>query len=291
MARVCLLPNRSVFQISGPEAKSFLQDLLTNNLDLISPVRAIYTCLLTPQGKYLFDFFLMEKDGAYLVDCDRDAAPLLLKRLMFYKLRADVQLRDFSDSWSVGSILGDEMDAGAARAFSEGVLFQDPRLAALGARFLVPAEKMNEAIESISGPTIDASEYEHHRLMLGVPGHEDLMPDKTFPMEANLDVLNAIDFHKGCFVGQEVTSRTYRQGKVRKRMLPVTCEGRLPPIGTPIMADDRQAGELLSSQGNIGLALVRLDRLETPLTVDGANIETRFPDWLPRLVADDAHEY
>ena len=289
MARVCLLPNRSVFQIVGPEAKSFLQDLLTNNLDLVSPEQAIYTCLLTPQGKYLFDFFLTEKEGAYLVDCDRDAAPLLLKRLMFYKLRADVQLKDLHGSWSVGAVLDDEVsDAGVARTFNDGTLFQDPRLAQLGARFLVPNEKANDTIESFSGSPVDASEYEHHRLTLGVPGHEDLQPDKTFPMEANLDALNAIDFHKGCFVGQEVTSRTYRQGKVRKRMLPVTCEGRLPPIGTPIMADDRQSGELLSSQGNIGLALVRLDRLETPLTADGAPIEPRFPDWLPQPTADDA---
>ena len=289
MARVCLLPNRSVFQISGPEAKSFLQDLVTNNLDLVSPDNAIYTCLLTPQGKYLFDFFLVEKDGAYLVDCDRDAAPLLLKRLMFYKLRADVQFRDFRDSWSVGSVLDNEvLDAGAARAFKEGVLFQDPRLAALGARFLVPTEKVGEAIKGFSGSTIDAAEYERHRLLLGVPGHEDLQPDKTFPMEANLDALNAIDFHKGCFVGQEVTSRTYRQGKVRKRMLPVTCDSSLPATGTAVMADDRQAGELLSSQGKIGLALVRLDRLDKPLTVDGLHIDTRFPGWLPRLVAGDA---
>jgi tRNA-modifying protein YgfZ len=288
MARICILPDRSVFSIGGPEAKSFLQDLLTNNLDLVSPTRAIYTCLLTPQGKYLFDFFLIEHDGAYLAECDKDAAPQLLKRLMFYKLRAAVDLKDLSDSWVAGVAIDDAADEpGAAQSFCGGVRFQDPRLAQLGTRFLIPASKSGDIENEANGEALTPADYDLHRLRLGVPGSDDLLAEKTFPMEANLDVLNAIDFHKGCFVGQEVTSRTYRQGKVRKRTLPLSANETLPPAHSLIMAGDRQAGELLSTRGNIGIGIVRLDRLGEPLATEGLNIDVHFPDWLPKADLED----
>ncbi len=290
MTRHCLLPDRSVFGISGPDAKNFLQDLTTNNLDLLSPTRVIYSCLLTPQGKFLFDFFLLQHEDMYLVDCDKAAAPQLLKRLMFYKLRAAVDLTAPDQSWSVGAVLDGEGNAspGTATEFCGGLRYQDPRLAAMGERFVVPSARAEEALRDLAGEPIEAGLYDQHRLALGVPSADDLVPEKTFPMEANLDLLHAIDFQKGCFVGQEVTSRTYRQGKVRKRILPInTAEKALPAAGTPVMAGDRQAGELLSARGSIGLALLRLDRLDGPLDVNGLDVDVRFPDWLPAADAAD----
>lgn len=289
MAQTCLLPDRAVLQIGGSEAQDFLQNLLSNNLDLISPEQAIYTLLLTPQGKLQFDFFLMEHEGTYLVDCDREAAPQLLRRLTFYKLRADVTLTELSQDWAVGVVFGGTSTSpgGAASDFHGGIQFHDPRLAALGTRFLVPAGKANSAMAETGASPSEPQDYDNYRLSLGIPGAKDLISEKTFPLEANLDLLNAIDYQKGCFVGQEVTSRTHRQGKVRKRILRVTCATTLPSSGSPIMTGERQVGTLLSSSGEQGLALLRLDRLDQLLEADGVDIEAHSPDWLANALSKD----
>ncbi len=281
MTKVSLLPDRVVCRIGGAERQDFLQNLLTNNLDRVSPAQAGYTLLQTPQGKYLFDFFIVEQNDHYLLDCDRDAAPHLLKRLMFYKLRADVSLESLGEEWAVGAVWDSASagEPGAAASFQDGVLFSDPRLAALGQRFLVPTGSAEAGLAL--GTSSTPQEYETHRIASGVPGSPDLVADKTFPMEANLDLLNAIDFQKGCFVGQEVTSRTHRKGQVRKRVVTVTGNGDLPPPHTSVMAGERQAGELLSSSGTQGLALLRLDRLGETLKADGVDISPSFPDWMP----------
>ena len=286
MTKVCLLPDRVVCKIGGAERQDFLQNLLTNNLECVSSTQAIYTLLQTPQGKYLFDFFVIEHDGHYLVDCDRTAAPVLLKRLMFYKLRADVTLASLGDGWVVGATwdAGSPNQPGTAGPLLGGVQFQDPRLALLGSRFLVPAGDSDAALSPHDTGT--AQEYDSHRISLGVPGSADLVSEKTFPMEANLDLLNAIDFQKGCFVGQEVTSRTHRKGQVRKRILPVSASSDLPAAQTPVMAGDRQAGELLSSNGAHGLALLRLDRLSEGLVAEDIELTPAFPDWMPDALKD-----
>lgn len=280
MTKVSLLPDRVVCKIGGADAHEFLQNLLTNNLDLVSPTCAIYTLLQTPQGKYLFDFFIVEQDGHYLIDCDREAAPELLKRLMFYKLRADVTLASLGDEWVFGAVWSRETsgDVGETEPFHDGLLFNDPRLADLGQRFMIPAASADAALSV--GEVSSAEDYDAHRIALAVPGAQDLIADKTFPMEANLDLLNAIDFQKGCFVGQEVTSRTHRKGQVRKRIVTVRADADMPAAHTPVMAGDRQAGETLSSSGTECLALLRLDRLDTPLTVDGISVKPSYPDWL-----------
>jgi tRNA-modifying protein YgfZ len=288
VTKVSLLPDRVVCKIGGAEAQDFLQNLLTNNLDRVSSTRAIYTLLQTPQGKYLFDFFIVEHEGHYLIDCDRTAAPDLLKRLMFYKLRADVTLASLGDDWVVGAIWDTDAtnEPGTTGPLLSGVQFQDPRLALLGSRFFVPAGDADAALSGHDSGTTD--EFDAHRIGHGVPGSADLISDKTFPMEANLDLLNAIDFQKGCFVGQEVTSRTHRKGQVRKRILPVTASRNLPAAHTPVMAGDRQAGELLSSNGARGLALLRLDRLSEGLVAEDVELTPEFPDWMQGELKDGA---
>ncbi|MAN61708.1 MAG: hypothetical protein CMI60_07145 [Parvibaculum sp.] len=286
MTKVSLLPDRVVCKIGGAERQDFLQNLLTNNLERVSQTRAIYTLLQTPQGKYLFDFFIVEQDGHYLIDCDRDAAPELLKRLMFYKLRADVTLASMGDDWVVGAIWDTETssEAGQVDVFHDGLRFNDPRLSALGQRFMVPAALADAALSI--GEASTPQDYDAHRIALAVPGAQDLIADKTFPMEANLDLLNAIDFQKGCFVGQEVTSRTHRKGQVRKRIVTVRAAADLPAPHTAVMAGERQAGELLSSSGSQGLALLRLDRLDNPLTADEIAVQPSLPSWLSDAATD-----
>jgi tRNA-modifying protein YgfZ len=290
VTKVSLLPDRVVCKIGGGDAHDFLQNLLTNNLERVSPTRAIYTLLQTPQGKYLFDFFIVERDGHYLIDCDRDAAPELLKRLMFYKLRADVTLASMGEEWVVGAVWDNGMsgDAGQGEQFHGGLRFNDPRLSALGQRFMVPAAAADTALAA--GEISSHDEYDAHRIALAVPGAQDLIADKTFPMEANLDLLGAIDFQKGCFVGQEVTSRTYRKGQVRKRIVTVRANADLPAPHTAVMAGERQAGELLSSAGAQGLALLRLDRLDNPLTADKISVEASLPGWLSDATTQGTQE-
>ncbi|MCR9240147.1 MAG: folate-binding protein [Rhodobiaceae bacterium] len=290
MTRICLLPDRVVCKIGGGDAHDFLQNLLTNNLDQVSSTQAIYTLLQTPQGKYLFDFFVIEQDGHYLVDCDRDAAPELLKRLMFYKLRADVTLASMGEDWIVGAVWDTETsgETGLGDEFHGGLLFNDPRLNALGQRFMVPAAAADAALAA--GESSSPDEYDAHRIALAVPGAQDLIADKTFPMEANLDLLGAIDFQKGCFVGQEVTSRTHRKGQVRKRIVTVRANTDLPAPRTAVMAGERQAGELLSSAGAQGLALLRLDRLGDPLTADEISVEASLPGWLSDATTQGTQE-
>ncbi|MEQ9520027.1 MAG: folate-binding protein [Parvibaculum sp.] len=297
MAQKCLLPDRSVFVISGPDAPDFLQNLLTNNVDALKEGQAQYTLLLTPQGKYLFDFFLLRDGERFLVDCDKAAAPLLIKRLSFYKLRAKVEITDLSADWSVAGVwqnaddgTGSAGEAIALPAIADAYAFIDPRLPALGHRFLLPAANAEAALASLTGNATTAADYDLFRLQLGVPDAEDLQSERTFPMEAGLDLLHAIDFHKGCFVGQEVTSRTYRQGKIRKRLLPVHTVGDMPAAGHVIMAGDRQAGEIHSMRGQMGLALLRLDRLGQPLDIGGVDIDYSWPHWLPQQDAADGND-
>ncbi|MDF1625557.1 MAG: folate-binding protein [Parvibaculaceae bacterium] len=289
MAHKCLLPDRTVFAISGPDATDFLQNLLTNNVEALEDGHAQYTLLLTPQGKYLFDFFLLKDGMRFLVDCDADAAPQLLRRLAFYKLRAKVDLTLLGDEWSVAAGWSDDDNQSlpARPDTREGFIFADPRLPALGYRFLLPESDAVPALSAFTGEDATPADYDLFRLQLGVPAAADLHSERTFPMEAGLDLLHAIDFHKGCFVGQEVTSRTYRQGKIRKRLLPVRTAGKMPPAGKIIMAGDRQAGEIHSARGAQGLALLRLDRLNQPLDVDGTDIDYLWPHWLPTLEGAD----
>lgn len=286
MTKVSLLPDRVVCKIGGAERQDFLQNLLTNNLERVSPTLGIYTLLQTPQGKYLFDFFVIEQDEHYLIDCDRDAAPELLKRLMFYKLRTDVTLASMGEEWIVGAVWDIEMsgEVGQVDVFHDGLRFNDPRLADLGQRFMVPAMLADAALSI--GEVSTPQDYDAHRIALAVPGAQDLIADKTFPMEANLDLLNAIDFQKGCFVGQEVTSRTHRKGQVRKRIVTVRAAADLPAPHTAVMAGERQAGELLSSSGSQGLALLRLDRLDNPLTADEIAVQPSLPSWLSDAATD-----
>jgi len=276
LPHIALLPSRGVLAVSGPDARGFLDNILTNNLDQVSGTRAVYAALLTPQGKLLFDFFIVEHEGAFLLDCHKDHLPALMKRLTMYRLRAKVEIEDASEDWQVVAAFGES----AERAGLPGVAFDDPRLAALGKRALVPgnAELKTNATES---------DYEIRRLSLGVPNMPlDAGQDQTFMLEANFDELHGVDFQKGCYIGQELASRMKRKNGLRKRLLLVVLEGPLPEPGTDVVAGDRRIGELRTGIGNRAIAYLRLDRLadakDEQLTVGGAPLTVDWPDWIPR---------
>lgn len=292
--RYTRLPERGVIRLSGPEAKEFLQGLITNDVAKASPTQTLYAALLTPQGKYLFDFILAAlDDNTLLLDTDRNRIDDLVKRLTLYKLRAKVELADVSDDYVVGALFGGTTpvqnlsEPGACATLEGGIIYADPRLTALGHRLLVAREKADAAEHKLEAEASAPDAYATFRIHLGVPesGH-DLLPEKSFLLESNFDELHGVDHKKGCYIGQEVTSRTKRKAQLRKRLLPLTIDAPDTAPGTPILAGDVEVGTVTSTAQSAGIGLIRLDRAQqaqdagTPLTANGAAVSVTPPPWI-----------
>ena len=274
MQHAAVLDDRSVIALSGVGARGFLQGLVTNDLEQRAPGQAAYAALLTPQGKILFDFFVIEEaPDRFLIDCAQVRAADLLKRLTLYRLRAKIEIV-LRPELFVAAIWKDHSAVAAS-----GTVFTDPRLPALGARVIAPRQILDaQYVET-------AEAYQMHRLFLGVPDSADLPPDTVFPLDAGFEELNGVSFKKGCFVGQEVTARMKHRSSARRRFLIAEMAAPLPPFGTPVMAG-RELGTLATGQGGVALAMVRLDRLagaqtaNVPVEAAGKTVTLRKPDWL-----------
>lgn len=284
------LAGRGLLAVGGPDRRDFLQGLISNDVGRVGPDRACYAALLTPQGKFLHDFFVIAAPDGETLWLDGEAARLadLRKRLSIYKLRADVALADVSADWTMAAAFGagataalDLDDApGSARAFAGGVAYVDPRAAALGVRFVLPATTAEATLAETGLAPADPAAYDAHRLALGIPdGSRDLTVEKTLLLEAGFDALNGIDWEKGCYIGQELTARTKYRGTVRRRLVAVAVDGPLPASGTPILAGDKEAGEMRSGRDGRGIALLRLDALTAgvPLTAGATRLTPRPP--------------
>jgi folate-binding protein YgfZ len=256
-----LLADRGVVRVSGDDAKTFLDGLVTCDLDRISPAEARFGALLTPQGKILFDFIVFqapsEIGGGYYLDALKVHAPDLAKRLGFYKLRAKVAIEDLSDTLAVAA------GWDAPRPTEEaGLVAGDPRLADLGWRAIVAAA---DAAEFAADP---AEAYHARRIALGVPeGGRDFLFGDAFPHEALMDQLRGVDFDKGCYVGQEVVSRMQHRGTARTRIVPALYEGGFAAeVGVEVMAGDKMLGKTGTGAGGRGLLMIRLDRAADALS-------------------------
>ena len=253
--KAAMLEDRAVVSVSGADATSFLQGLLTNDVERLEPGQARYAALLTPQGKILFDMIVVRapgEDPSHLIDCATAQAGDLVKRLNFYKLRAKVLIADQSADRAVVAFWGDEPPS-----VGEGLLYADPRDPRLGWRAILP-RPMAAAIGSEH-----TSEYEALRIAVGAPkGGLDFAYGDAFPHDANFDLLHGVDFDKGCYVGQEVVSRMKHRGTARKRVARVKLAGPPPAPGTPVLDRELAVGALGSSSGREALALLRLDRAE-----------------------------
>ncbi len=251
-----LLADRGVIKIAGGEATTFLHRLVTNSMLGMRLGEGRYAALLTPQGKLLFDFFVVPLpegiDAGYLLDCGKDQVPELLKKLNFHKLRAKIAIEDQSDQLAVAALWGDA----EPRQF-DGVGFADPRLPALGFRLIdAPAKLAAFAHDPLAA-------YEARRIALGVPkGGIDFPYGDTFVHDADLDWLNGVDFQKGCYPGQEVVARVHFRNSPRKRVLKVRFDGPPPAPGSEVMMGEIGIGRVGSIAGSEGLAMLRLDRLE-----------------------------
>jgi folate-binding protein YgfZ len=263
------LPHRGILQISGEDRATFLQGLITNDVQKITPSWTLYAALLTPQGRFLHDFFISEQDDTYFLETEADRLPALLQKLTLYKLRSRVTLTPRPDL-PVYAVWGEKLDA------SLETTFVDPRLPELGLRGRGEGPSVPFQIASLE-------KYNCHRLQLGVPeGGLDLIPEKSIPLECGLDELNAINWEKGCYMGQELTSRTKFRGLVRKRLFPVKIEGALPSFGASVFKNEKDVGSMRSSAGEYGLALLRLDSLQEPgeVTCEGATLHPFQPAWM-----------
>lgn len=273
------LERRGVVKVSGTEARDFLQGLITNNAEEARPASAVYSALLTPQGKFLFDFFLTESgSGDMLLECERARAGELVKRLTTYKLRAKVEIADVSDDYKVVVTWGE-----GAGPLIGSMSYADPRVATLGYRHILPLAAYDKALGNSGAENATARDYDRMRIALGVgEAPFDFEPERTFPLEVNFDDLHGIDFQKGCFVGQEVTSRTKRRGSVRKRLLPCLVEGPTPKTHTPVTAAGREVGMIYSTDSETDhvLALIRLDLMhDVVLEAGEASLTPLKPHW------------
>ena len=249
------LDDRAVIAISGPEARPFLQGLVTNDVaGGLAPGAALYTALLSSQGKILFDFFVTEGDGALLLDVARDNCEALLRKLKMYRLRAKVEI-EARPQLGVFVNLKGHPDNRPTPYAERAISFADPRLPALGVRSIAAIAEMPANLPGPRG-------YHDERLSLGVPEGADFGTEKIFALDAGLEELNGVSFTKGCYVGQELTSRMKHRATARKRILGVTADTALSPAGAAVRRGDVDIGELLSCHGSRGFALVRLDRLE-----------------------------
>lgn len=254
---------RTLIRASGPDARSFLNNVLTQSLDRLDEAGVLYSALLSPQGKVTADMLLWAEGDGVIIEADPTRGGDLLRRLSMYKLRANAALEDVSDQYDA---------LWSAEAFDTAR--PDPRLAALGFR----------AIAQRGAREDGATAFDAHRITAGAPDlARDAGPEEVFAGEALLDELNGVDFQKGCFVGQENVSRMKRRATTRKKFCPVTFDGPPPPHGTLILAGPTELGAIRTGAEGRAIALLRLDRALTataPLTADGRAIELDPPPWL-----------
>jgi folate-binding protein YgfZ len=276
-----LARDRALITVSGADRIAFLQGLVSNDVAKVSAGRALYAAFLTAQGKYLHDIFIAAIGERLLIECEAARRPDLVRRLSLYKLRSQVALSE-ENGLSVGLYFGEGAlgalglpeTSGQARVEQSGVVFVDPRLAALGARAYLPCA-------GLPTETATTADYDRLRISLGVPdGSRDLPVEKAILLENGFDELNAIDWDKGCYMGQELTARTRYRGLVRKRLMPVTIEGPAPAFGAPLLLGEKEAGEMRSANGELGLALIRLEALgQGVLTSGTARLTPVKPGW------------
>lgn len=265
---VVRLSSRAVIAIRGPDWRSFLQGLITQDVETLAVGELRLGAILTPQGRLLYDLFVAGTEDGVLLDVAARHREAIIQRLTMYRLRAKVEIA--ASDLPVFAIFPADETIQAGEGF-----YRDPRLPALGAR------AYGLAVE----PGVQAADedaYDAHRLALGVPGPADWGSDATYPIEADFDLLNGIDFKKGCFVGQETTSRMKRRGTLKTRMLPIVFEGPAPAFGTEILAGELRAGQVLSGRDGRAMAALRLDRIEGGgLTADGRPVNVDWPSWAP----------
>ena len=227
---VITLEDRGFIQVNGSEAKDFLQNIVTSDIEKVSSNSTLFSSILTPQGKYLFEFFVLKLKDSYLLECEKKSTTEIIKLLNFYKLRSKVDLIDLSEKY-VASVISLEkfkeistssLSKGSTASYQDDLVYIDPRNDQLGAKIISKLENIHLTIKKLNLKITDKKKYYNKSFELGIPQiNLNKLKDKIFGIENNLDELNGIDFKKGCYVGQENTSRIKLRNKLRRRILPV----------------------------------------------------------------------
>ena len=263
--KIILLEDRGLISITGEDSKNFLQNIITNDVEKVSSSNSIFSALFTPQGKYLFEFFLLLTKEGFLLDCDNKFTNEIITYLSKYKLRSKIEIKDISTNHVIGlislekftEIQNNENKNTDTIVYRDSPVFIDPRNKKLGARILSTLEKLHLTIKKLDLKIIKAENYfiDAHALGIPIKGVENLK-EQLFGLEANFEELKAIDFKKGCYVGQENTARMKLKNKLRRRLLPIKFDQELS-IGDELKYNNITIGKVLINKP-MPFALVKL---------------------------------
>jgi len=235
--QIFILKDRGVLYINGADAKEFLQNIITNDMSKVNDNFSCFASLLTPQGKYLFDFIIVKHKQGYFIDCEKNQIEQLFDRLNLYKLRSKVEILNLSNEFVVSvlskekflSLRGAKDNEGTTLKYLEDPIVLDPRLKDLGGRLIVNLEKLDRSLRELNLKSQDPIKYYELSYKLGVPQiNTKKLQGKIFGIECNFEELNGIDFKKGCYVGQEIISRMKLRSKIRRRIMPIATNEKLP---------------------------------------------------------------
>ena len=290
--KVYILEDRAIIFINGNDAKNFLQNIITNDINKVTEESSCFASLLTPQGKFLFDFLIIKHKNGFFLDCEKSQSKELIKQLSIYKLNSKVEIMNLSNEFVVASISFDRFmlfdnakdQSGFTLKYREDPILLDPRHKKLGGRIIINLEKLYLSLKKLELKSEEPEEYYNLSFKLGIPQKNmEKLKNKLFGIECNFEELNGIDFKKGCYVGQENTARIKLKDKQSKRLLPVDLiKGNLKE-GSIIYNKDKEIGKVLIN-GNHHYALVkyRSEYFDTSLELisENAILKIRLPEWI-----------
>ena len=288
--KVYILEDRGLLYINGDDAKEFLQNIITNNIENVSEDRSCFSVLLTPQGKYLYDFIIIKHKSGFLLDCEKKIIDDLYKKLNLYKLRSKVEILNLSNEFVVANLSKEKFleienskdKEGSTIKFREDPIFLDPRSKELGARLIINLEKLYLSLKKLGLEISEVDEYYNHSHLLGIPQVDTkYLQDKIFGIECNFEELNGIDFRKGCYVGQENTARIKLKDKLNKRLFAIKIlEGQIN--SEEITFKNKNIGRLLINN-KYPFALFKLENKKFNFDIDlncgDAKIKALKPYW------------
>jgi folate-binding protein YgfZ len=289
---VYILDDRAILYVNGEDAKEFLQNLISNDVNKVSDTNSCFSSLLSPQGKFLFEFIIIKHKSGYIIDCEKPQVDELFKQLSVYKLRSKVEILNLSNEFVVAAfshekfLTFDEAQdvPGFTLKYREDPIFLDPRNKQLGARLIINLEKLYLSLKKLELQDSNLQDYYSHCHKLGiVPKDLNKLQNKLFGIECNYEELNGIDFKKGCYVGQENTARIKLKNKLSKRLLPVNLvQGELTE-GESIYQNEKEIGKVLIEK-DYPFALIKYRDLNFSENADfntkEASIKIDKPDWI-----------
>jgi len=289
---VYILEDRGILFINGFDAKEFLQNLVTNDINKVDNSNSCFASLLTPQGKFLFDFLIVKHKSGYFIDCEKKQADYLFKKLNIYKLRSKVEIMNLSNEFVIAAFSYEKFMSfkeskdilGYTFKYREDPILLDPRHKKLGGRLIINLEKLYLSLKKLDLKSSEPNEYYNFSHELGIPQRDmDKLSDKLFGIECNFEELNGIDFKKGCYVGQENTSRIKLRNKLSKRLLPIQLiKGNLEE-GASIFNNKNEVGKvLINNDQPFGLIKYLSDHFnhEAEFRSENAIFKIKKPDWI-----------